>query len=299
MKKLLLMAGFALLAASCSHDESLDSSVNLSNAKALAPVTVRVSDFSMTQEDFPATRATQAAADYSDVKALTLAFYQGSTEVYKVTQLKDDTSTFTTFGEFSLSLPFGSYTMVVLGYYLSTNEPAITLTSPTTATFGDYPARETFVATNTVNVTNSNALDISATLNRIVSKLQVVSSDVRTAGATKVRMSFAAGGKSFNPTTGLATSDGGFSNAVTISTNVGAISRSNTFLFLASNVQNMDVTIQTLDADDNVLFSKTVQNVPFQRNRVTKLTGAIYTNSSVSGAFQLETNWADQYEGTF
>ena len=61
----------------------------------------------------------------------------------------------------------------------------------------------------------------------------------------------------------------------------------------------MDVTIQTLDADDNVLFSKTVQNVPFQRNRVTKLTGAIYTNSSVSGAFQLETNWADQYEGTF
>lgn len=293
------MAGFALLAASCSNDESLDSSVNPSNEQALAPVTVRVSDFSMSQEDFPATRATQAAADYSDVKALTLAFYQGSTEVYKVTQLKDDTSTFTTFGEFSLSLPFGSYTMVVLGYYLSTNEPAITLTSPTTATFGDYPARETFVATNTVNVTNSNALDISATLNRIVSKLQVVSSDVRTAGATKVRMSFAAGGKSFNPTTGLATSDGGFSNAVTISTNVGAISRSNTFLFLASNVQNMDVTIQTLDADDNVLFSKTVQNVPFQRNRVTKLTGAIYTNSSVSGAFQLETNWADQYEGTF
>ena len=293
------MAGFALLAASCSNDESLDSSVNLSNEQPLAPVTVRVSDFSMSQEDFPATRATQAAADYSDVKALTLAFYQGSTEVYKVTQLKDDTSTFTTFGEFSLSLPFGSYTMVVLGYYLSTNEPAITLTSPTTATFGDYPARETFVATNTVNVTNSNALNISATLNRIVSKLQVVSSDVRTAAATKVRMSFAAGGKSFNPTTGLATSDGGFSNAVTISTNVGAISRSNTFLFLASNVQNMDVTIQTLDADDNVLFSKTVQNVPFQRNRVTKLTGAIYTNSSVSGAFQLETNWADQYEGTF
>ena len=298
MKKLLLMAGFALLAASCSNDESLDSSVNLSNAKALAPVTVRVSDFSMSQEDFPATRATQAAADYSDVKALTLAFYQGSTEVYKVTQLKDDTSTFTTFGEFSLSLPFGSYTMVVLGYWYKDGD-VLELSSPTVAAYTNGSVRETFAATQTVNVTSTTALDISATLNRIVARLNVVSTDGKSAIVEKVRVTFSEGAKSFNPTTGLATVNGGFSNTVSISSNDGATTKTTSHLFLYSDNQNMDVTIQTLDADDNVLFSKTVQNVPFQRNRVTKLTGAIYTNSSVSGAFLLETNWADQYEGTF
>ena len=33
------------------------------------------------------------------------------------------------FGQFSLSLPLGTYTMVVLGHGLSNGEPAITLTS--------------------------------------------------------------------------------------------------------------------------------------------------------------------------
>ena len=57
--------------------------------------------------------------------------------------------------------------------------------------------------------------------------------------------------------------------------------------------------LDAYDEDGNVLFSKTVEDVPFQRNRVTKLTGAMYTNSSVAGTFQLETAWIDQYEDTF
>lgn len=61
----------------------------------------------------------------------------------------------------------------------------------------------------------------------------------------------------------------------------------------------MDVTIETLDEDGAVLFSKTVDSVPFKRNRVTRLSGAMYTNSSVSGGFQIETAWEEQYDGTF
>lgn len=302
MKKvsILFVALMGMVAASCSNDESLDSSVNSSNEQV--PVTVRVAGFSVTQEDFSGsgtTRAAQAAADYDGVKALTLAFYNGSTEAYKVTQLKGSLEEGETFGVFNLSLPLGSYTMVVLGHGLNDGEPAVTLTGPTVATFGDYPARETFAYTQAVNITNSDAVDVSATLNRIISKLHVVSSDNRTAEAVKVRMTFAAGGKAFNPTTGLATSDTGFSNTVTTSTAAGVASLSNSYLFLATDEQTMDVTIETLDADGAVMFSKTVEDVPFQRNRVTKLTGAMYTNSSVAGTFQLETAWIDQYEDTF
>ena len=59
------------------------------------------------------------------------------------------------------------------------------------------------------------------------------------------------------------------------------------------------MTIETLGEDGAVLFSKTVENVPFKRNRVTKLTGAMYTNNSVSGGFQVETEWLSDYNGTF
>ena len=53
----------------------------------------------------------------------------------------------------------------------------------------------------------------------------------------------------------------------------------------------MNVTIETLDADENVLFTKTIENVPFKRNRITTLTGAMYSAASSAGSFQLNTEW--------
>lgn len=290
-KKLSILAALALVAlAGC----------NKTQTQTQVPVHVHVNDFTISTDQFPGTKTAQDAADYTDVKAITLAFYKNDgTEQYKVTQLRADNTTYTTFGEFTLSLPMGSYTMVVLGYGLNTGEPAITLTSPTSATFGDYPARETFAYTQAVNITNTDEVDLSATLDRVVSKLHVKSSDVRTSNASSVRLTFSKGGKSFNPTTGLTTVNNGFINSLTITSAVGEVSKSNCYLFLASDEQTMDVTIETLDADNNVLFSKTVQDVSFKRNRITILTGDIYTNSGVGASFQLNTTWIDTHNVNF
>lgn len=278
-----LLVALGLVAASCSIKED--------RLECQAPVSVQVNDFAISQTGLD-TKATQAVADYSAVKALTLAFYDsGGTEVYKASQLRDSMGEGETFGNFSLSLPMDSYTMVVLGYGLKEGEPAITLTSPTSASFGEHPARETFAHTQTVNITNTSAVDISATLNRIVSKLQVASNDVRPDGATSVRMSFSAGSKDFNPTTGLSLSNSGFSNAVGITSNVGASSLSNSYLFLNADEQTLDVTIDVLDSDGNVLYTHPLQDIPFKRNRTTKLSGTLYANPAISGSFRFETDW--------
>ena len=292
-------AAMALMAASCTK-ESLDSSVNNFNVQALAPVKVHVDGFSVSHEEFSGTRtrSAQDVADYNDVNAVTLAFYGADgTEVEKVTQLRSDGSTYTTFGEFSLSLPMGSYTMVALAYYTNENS-VLTLTSPTEASFNTR-ARETFAYTQPVTISNTSAVDISATLNRIVSMLTVVSTDGKTADVSNVRMTFSAGGKDFNPTTGLAITTTGLINTVGNSAAVGATSTSSTMLFLNTDEQDIDVTIETLDADGNTLFSKTIENVPFKRNRVTKLTGAMYTNEALSGTFQIETAWLDEHNANF
>ncbi|MBQ2209775.1 MAG: hypothetical protein II404_07415 [Prevotella sp.] len=290
-------AAFMLLAASCSNDESLDSSVNNFSEQALAPVTVHVKGFSVSQEEFsgPITRAAQDLGDYSGINAVTLAFYASNgTEAYKSTQAKGDVN----FGEFSLSLPMGSYTMVAVAYYHSDASP-LELTSPTEAAFTGTRAYETFATTQEVVISNTNAVDISATLDRVVTQLKVVSTDGKTADVSNVRMTFSAGGKDFNPTTGFAITNTGFANTVGNSAAVGSTSTSLSFLFLATDEQNINVTIETLDADGAVLFSKTVNNVPFQRNRVTKLTGAMYTNEALSGTFQIETAWLDEYDANF
>ena len=286
----MIFAGIVLLfVASCSNDKE-----TLVDNNAIAPVRVHVTGFNVSQEEFSPTRAAQDVADYNDVNAVTLAFYKADgTEAYKTTQAKGDTS----FGTFSLSLPMGSYTMVALAYYTNENS-VLTLTSATEASY-NVRARETFAYTQAVNISNTDAVDISATLNRIVSMLTVKSTDGKTADVTNVRMTLSAGGKDFNPTTGLAITTTGLTNTVGNGADVGKISTSSTMFFLNTDEQDIDVTIETLDANGAVLFTKTVPNVPFKRNRVTKLTGAMYSNAGTFGSFQVETAWLSDQSGTF
>ena len=305
MKKvsILFVALMGMVAASCSNDESLDSSVNPSNEQSqLAPVTVSVSGFAVSQSDFSdtdnpqgTTTRAQAVGSYNGIKSLTLAFYASNgAEVYKHTQNRDALEQGDTFGEFSTSLPLGSYTMVVLGYKLFDGDE-FALSSANLAGFtGDV--RETFAATQPVNITSANAVELSATLDRIVTKLQVVSTDGKTANVSKVRMTFAAGSRSFDPTTGLAPSNTGSVSTVGVSAGVGETSSSVGYVFLATDEQTMNVTIETLDADGNTIYSTVVANVPFKRNRATRLTGSMYdvSASATAGGFQVNTTWLDE-----
>lgn len=298
MKKIFLMAGVCLLAASCSKEcvEQVETET------VMAPVKVHVSDFSMSVGEFPdaagrtrdaaaRTRGAVNPATYDGVGAITLAFYKEGTEVYKTTQVKRSASTYDTFGEFGLMLPTGSYTMVVVGYGLFDGD-TFTLTSPESANFSPK-ARETFVKTQPVTITSAAAVDISATLNRIASRVTVESTDGRSAEAAKVRMTLSGGGISFSPTTGLATDNTGLVNTLNISKKTGETTSSTSFLFLTTDEQTIDVTIEVLDAAENTLYSKTVKDVPLKRNRITTLSGPLYTNASLTGAFLVNADWLD------
>lgn len=289
-KKLSILAALGLVAASCNVKEE--------RVLCSAPVSVHVDDFLVTVDTFSDTKAEQSATEYSGVKGLTLAFYDGDTEVYKHSQVKGALEEGETFGEFNLSLSMGTYTMVVLGYGMGEDDNLV-LTSPTVAAYTGPRARETFAATGPVEIASTEGVELSATLDRIIAKLLVLSTDGRAADATNVRMTLSAGGKAFNPTTGLATSNTGFSNTVNISTAAGAISSSITYLFLASDEQTLDVTVDVLDAEGQVLSSKVATGVPFQRNRTTKLTGTLYSAEAQAGSFQLETDWLPDHNATF
>ena len=278
MKKLYLILAALLLVASCKKKDDIQ-----------VPVRIHVNDFTITQDTLP---SKDGIPEYNGIKAVTLAFYKTSdgSEQYKETQLRADPSNYTTFGDFSLSLPMGSYTMVVLGYGLKDGEPAITLTSPTSATFGDHPVRETFAATQSVNITNTNAVEISATLSRVIARLQISSTDPRTENAVASRVTFSAGGKSFDPSTGLATTNTGFVNEVVLGAAVGEIAGTLNYVFLNTDEQTMTITIDILDGDGNAVYHRVVNDVPLQRNRKTKLTGSLFSTES-STDFEIDTEW--------
>lgn len=280
MKKLLLLLPMLAMMMTACHKDNTNEPIKS------AKVTVSVNDFTISQQDFPATKDTPAS--YTGVKAMTLAFFdaQGN-EIYNTTQLRADNTTYTTFGEFELSLNLGSYTMVVLGYG---SEQPITLNGASEAIYTADRVRETFVASQAVNVTSTNPLSLSAELSRVVSKVIVRSTDTRTAGVDSVRVTFAAGGKGVNPQTGLSTTNSGLANCVAISTAVGAESSTISYLFLASDQQTMNLTVETIKPNGTVYSTRVIEDVPLQRNKITILSGPMY--STASGAtFTLSTSW--------
>lgn len=298
MKKSTFLTALCLLASSCTP--TIDTPDTLDNSAPLTPITVTVSGFSVEQSPFTSTRANESVTNYGPAKFLTLAFYKTSdgSEVYKHTQEKDNLAEGETFGNFSTALAIGSYTMVAL---CNDGNNATTLTSPTSATFGDSNVKETLVATQSVNITNNNALPLSVTLERVVAALAVKSTDIRPAEVTKMRFTFYAGSKSFNPSTGYATSDDGFVCLVGLGDkSIGTTTNVGSYLFLASDEENVNVTIDMLNADGDVLFCKTADNVPLKRNRATVLKGAVYSNTSVTAnTFEIGSDWLPDLEKDF
>lgn len=287
------LLGTVVTLSSCS-EEAMDSE----NETVYAPVSVQISDFSMSVNEFPnpsGTRATESPASYLGVKALTLAFYASDgTEMYKTTQLKSDNTTFTTFGQFSCELPVGSYTLVVVGRDVFDGD-VFTLTSATVAAYTSEWPRETFAGTQNVTVTSANPLNLSITLNRINTMLIISSTDLLPAGVAKLRTTYSAGCKGFNPSTGLATNTNGFSVTNNIpESRVGKTVSIANNAFLGTDDQTMDITLEALDAENNVLCTKIVENVPLKRNRQTTLQGHVFTPSTASqAAFTLETGWIE------
>lgn len=280
-KKLLFAGLVALVAASCSKSST-----------PMAPVNVHVEDFVVTINKFTDTKAAQSPADYDMVKALTLAFYSGETVVYSATQIRSETPT--GFGNFSCNLPIGTYTLVAVARHTGTDD-VFTLSGPTSAGYTSERPRETFCYSQSVTVTNTSPLNLDITLNRIVSALNIVSTDNRPAGITKTRTSYSKGSRSFNPSTGLALDDNGFTLTNTPSAAVGSTINVTSFLFLSSNEETMDITVEALGAGDVVLYSKTLHNVSFKRNRRTVAEGAIFTTDPSSAGFLLETDWLEDH----
>lgn len=287
----LSIAAAALLTISCSVKE------DRINCNFPVPVHVNLGNFGISEEEFTS-KAVQDIGDYGKIKAVTLAFYHsdGVTRTYCETQLKADASTYETFGAFDLELPVGTYTLIALAY--GSDNPVL-FNSPTEVCFDEEKARETFCYVQNVTVAESTPLDITATLNRISTRLDLRSTDTRPAEVKTIRISFSKGGKGFNPLTGFTTSDSGFSSEVIPSTAVDESTLSTVHFFLAGDEETMDVTIETLDEDGSVIHSRTATGVPFKPNRVTVLRGPLYVFGSAGGTLTAETGFLDDLELTF
>ena len=254
-----------------------------------AEVRVHLDDIIITDEPLSDTRTATDAVDYSSIGALMVAFYdKDSTLVYSHTQFRSDPTTYTTFGEFKCTLPVGNYTLVVVGREYKEGD-IFKLNSLTSAGYTSERVRETFSTSQAISVTDSDPVDVPVTIGHVITMLNVLSTDVRPSNVVKIRTTYSAASKSFNPTTGLATDSLGFS--LTNSTGDAEYLKIGNYAFLSKLEQKMDITIESLDTDNKVLYTKKIPNVPLKRNRKTILRGPLFTANSIS--IKVETEWEE------
>lgn len=303
MNAKLIIAGLGLLFAACSNESEQPIVVEnpVEDSVTLVPIKVHVNEFKTTMTDFDEARAMTRSVDpkdYDNLKAITLAFYDvDNKEVYKKTQVKNDGSNLS-FNDFTADLPIGHYTLLALGYFYS-NSDEFVLTSLTEAAFTSDKPRETFALSQDVTVTSGNPLQLEITLKRLTPKLTIRSTDVRSASVKRMRTTYAKGGKRFNPTTGYALDDNGFAQTQSANTDDANLLKIASYPFLASESDNIDVTIEALDANDQVLFTKHIPAVPLKRNAETTISGPIFTTGSSTIGITLDTDWLPGYEVTF
>ena len=236
-----------------------------------------VTNYEMTSLDY----ATRAAA--TTLQHLDMAIYNSQTEeLVSVTQtLKDDNG----YGTFSATLPYGSYTIVFLGYDGSRSANMEQLTS---ISYADDFVPNFFYKTLELTISSATSNAQSVALERAVAAFMVKSEGDIPLNLSKIRINATGGGHHFNAKSGTAVKTEDRSYTYNVSSYAGKESISITFFsFLTATETTMNFKVTAMDEEDNVIRERDFNNVPMKINQRTTYTGSFFTKDESTQGFSL------------
>lgn len=289
------LVGLAAIFSSCSVKENLA-------VCEKSEVYVDLREFGLERSSL--TKASETQAPH---RIVFKAFDSSGKAVYDSTQVSSQEG----FGSLSFELSPGAYTFVAVAHdvALLSTEPDVpnpdptvvaSIVSPSQATVPESLIQDTFC--DTLNVTIKPGVPFAAgmTLPRIISSFEIFLNDKVPEGTKMFKIiantagSAASGNASFNPSTGLASTDRQYVKEVDISKGIGrAGNHIGLNLFLNADEENIDITASAYDAEDNLIVSYELKDVPMKRNCLTVARGNFFT-TDVSGTLSFLTDWGTE-----
>ena len=155
-------------------------------------------------------------------------------------------------------------------------ESAVTLTDGVVS-FPDNKLKESFFVSSVVNPSNTATLTLS--MDRIVGKFSLETTDVVPDECTTIQLTF------HNTPVGYGV-DGTLTNPIDRVVTFANLSRRNdgtaifsTYVLSTAEGTTCNITVDALDADHNVIESRDLANVPFKCNYRTSYQGALFVSS--------------------
>lgn len=293
MKRVFIFAMAAALLCGCEKemltDDNMTGGIEVAESTKKFTFTVK-GDFSTEWKS--ATRG-YLSADGKDMTDLWVFDYVDGALVQ---QLRQSDNTAEDFGKPSMTLAYGSHHVYFVASrgtspVLNTEDGTITWTS----------VRDTFWKDYEVTVVGTSNGNRAVTLDRVVTKLSLAFTDAVSASAATINFTPATWYYGLNYKTGEPTS------ATTSQTNTmtlpdGYAGRTDVsvsyFSISPSTDWNTDVTVNSKDADGNVIGQGIMTAVPLKRNRVTEYSGPLFTAGGEI-ALTLNGTWETSENGTW
>lgn len=264
----------ALLISGCSKREMADTTDATSSPASETSVTFYVSNYMQIRYD-----DNTRAAQQSNLPHLAYAILNASTgETVVPLCIQDNGSE--GYGTFQARLSKGEYRVICIGY---DKDYKASINSVGDITFEQNYVPMTFHYSEQFTVNGETTMLKNITLGRIISSFYVNMLDMIPTELDKIRIVCEGGGTTFDAATGYTTKLNKRDYYITIPSELTGSEELtiSSHLFLPDNQATATYYVDALDAEGNVLSSKTFRDVPLKRNTITEYTGNFFSGSPV------------------
>lgn len=297
MKKIKTLWAFLsiiLLCACSSNTEDL-------KQQAIVPVEVTLNGLDVVVQPDASSSHRNLRATASEAGVTRIAFKVYNNNGEEVYSEEKNSATDEDFDHVKVPLHIGKYTFVAVAHKARTTESSVAnITSATEASLPELYIPSVVYATKLdVEVEGNTTQNVTMNFGKRVTATFLLNvTDAYPDNVEAVEMTFnptkeaAESPYAFNPTTGLAPTELSYKvNFQRASSSKSSFTgrRLSLVVFLTAEEQTSDVLINMLDAKNEVLYTKTLHNVPLRQHSITRATGTFFT-SSVTGDFTFDNN---------
>lgn len=200
--------------------------------------------------------------------------------------------------KFSVSLPYGHYRVLILGF---NGSRGCNISSLNHVSWEDGYVPNTFLYCEEFVLDKNTNLDQKITLKHVVSAFRVTAEDAIPAELKKMRFNTAAGGIVLDATTGFALQTTGRTSDITVPDDYSGKQGVDftAYIFLPEEQTTGNYTVQALGKNDNVLYERHFKDVPLRINVLTMWKGKFFEESPDDEEHNMglnlywDTQWAD------
>ena len=301
---LLLFPCFLLVLSSCQSDQ--ESSTPSSEGQGTLSFTV--SNYrQISFDDISSSSSTRASKTVvMDLANLSLTVFDAETNEMVIPTILHKSEDYEnssyekakTFPQFSVTLPYGHYRLLVLGY---NGTKGCSIASVNHITWEDNYVPNTFLYYQDLTFDKDTSLDQKLTLKHVVTAFRVMTEDVAPAELKSARFISTDGGTVLDAVTGFTPQSTGRTSKMNVPAEyVGIKDTFTVYRFLPEEQIKTNYTVQALGQNDKVLYEKHFNDVPLRINSLTVWEGKFFETSTPDDeeynvGFNLywDTQWAD------